>query len=162
LAESDVSEADWISRNLSTLRQLHGYELLQFVGRHPDPLGDTIIFGEVPEGWDLLTRDRAFAILQRQHRPEMRVYFVRSPRYVVNRPCTIWLAQSSKSDQKIEGFLVNQSATGVAILTKERLGDVGRRLFFSSEQFDDDQKGIIIRQPLNKGGWLHGVKIVKK
>lgn len=114
LSRSDCSESKWLKENLHRLEAAHGKALLDLMGQHRDNVSDIVIFWEVPEGWTILTRDRAFGILQEAHRDKVnvvKVFNLRLPREASGQKC---LAQP-KAAPEAEGVLINYNAKGARI-----------------------------------------------
>jgi hypothetical protein len=142
LAKTDVSEAPWIKKNVEALKGLGCMELLRKVSTNANHLGDALIFSELPQGWQVLTRDRAFATLQQLHRPNHRVFYVRAPRFPSGAPCEVRLL-SSHEGEAMEGVLVDVSATGAAIRANQALPR-GSEISLACEAFDSLRSGFVV------------------
>lgn len=139
VSRSDCSESTWLKANLHRLEDTHGKALLDLMGRHRDYVSDIVIFWEVPEGWTILTRDRAFAFMQKAHRDVanvVKVYNLRLPREASGAKCLI----QPQAAPETEGVLVNYTAKGARVRADpvfvKRLRK-RERVIISSEEFAD-------------------------
>jgi hypothetical protein len=112
LAEAGLAESKWLKKNLETLKALEGKGLHEFLGKHPGHVGDAIIFWEVPDGWTILSRDRAFRILRDEHRKEVGFFMVRIPREKSGKPCVLRPADAAED---VEGTLDNYNSQGARV-----------------------------------------------
>ena len=150
LGKSNVSESVWIRGNLESLRLLDGVGFLKKVADNPNPLGDAIIFWEIASDFDILTRDRAFAVLQRGHRTHQRVFFVRAPRHEANATCVLVLP--ARNSARVQARFANISTTGAMIDTAERL-EVGTQVSVDSEVFAGPRSGVVISTEESSKEW---------
>jgi len=111
LSRSNCSESKWLKENLPRLEAAHGKALLDLMGEHRDYVSDIVIFWEVPDGWTILTRDRAFGILQEALRDEVKVYTLRLPREASGEKCQV----RPQAAPEAEGVLINYNAKGARI-----------------------------------------------
>lgn len=111
LGAADCSESKWLRENYSRLDDAHGKALLDLMGEHRDYVSDIVIFWEVPDGWTILTRDRAFGILQEALRDKVKVYTLRLPRDASGQECLIQPAAAPGA----EGILINYNAKGARV-----------------------------------------------
>jgi hypothetical protein len=141
VSNSDVTEAAWIKDNIESLKLLEGVDFLRKIAKNPNSLGDAIIFWETPSDWDILTRDRAFSVLQATYRSHRRVFAVRAPRFKGETKCT--LKPSSRDSALIPGRLANASATGAMVITAEPF-DLGTILSVSSDVLTGQRSGRLV------------------
>ena len=111
LGAADCSESKWLRENYSRLENAHGKALLDLLGKHRDHVSDLVIFWEVPDGWTILTRDRAFGILQEALRKEVKVYTLRLPRDASGKKCRV----RPQAVPEAEGVLINYNAKGARV-----------------------------------------------
>ena len=141
VGQSDVTEAAWIRSNLERLRGLTGDDLLREITRNPNNLGDTIIFCETPENWDILTRDRAFIVLQQSRQIARQIFMVRAPRFPAAEQCTVALPDDMTPRS---GKLVNASATGAMLVMKEPLEVDTSLALTAKETFLETRNGFVV------------------
>ena len=112
VAGAGCKESKWLKANLQTLQSLEGKALQEFIGTNPDKVGDTIIFWEVPDGWTILSRDKAFQVLTDKQRNAVGFYMVRIPRNESGKNCT--LRFEGETDQ-VNGILDNYNSKGARV-----------------------------------------------
>jgi hypothetical protein len=112
LGGANCSESKWLRDNYDFLEAAHGKALLELLGRHRDHVSDIVIFWEVPDGWTILTRDRAFRKMQKKLRNNaLKVYDLRLPRHPSDRECVVRLESAPEEG----GVLINHNAKGARI-----------------------------------------------
>jgi hypothetical protein len=131
LASGRYAESGWLKNNLEHLRTLEGKALLEFIGKHPGHVGDLIIFWEVPDGWTILSRDRAFQILTDKHRNEIDFFMVRMPRYTSSKACKL---RHESEAAEIEGVLDNYNSQGARIHAPGITARARQRMIIQSEK----------------------------
>jgi hypothetical protein len=111
-ARPPLKESPWFKENLERLHALEGKPLQEFLSKHPGQVGDLIIFWEVPDGWTVLSRDRAFRILRDEHREEIEFFMVRIPRKDSGNPCAL---RPEGDAAEFEGTLDNYNSQGARV-----------------------------------------------
>jgi hypothetical protein len=131
LASGRYAESDWLKNNLAHLRTLEGKALLEFIGKHPGHVGDLIIFWEVPDGWTILSRDRAFQILTDKHRNEIDFSMVRIPRDISSEACKL---RHEGEAAEVEGVLDNYNSQGARVHAPGITARARQRMIIQSEK----------------------------
>ncbi|MDT7808673.1 MAG: hypothetical protein QOJ70_2486 [Acidobacteriota bacterium] len=144
IAEGKFAESRWMAANLPRLRNTRGKALLEFIGKHPNPVGDIVIFWEVPDGWTLLTRDRAFKALRKAHRKKLKVYTVRLPRLDSGGQCGVRLETNGAG---VGGVLLNYNAKGALINASLAGVKKGARVVVTADEFGHERRGEVAYPP---------------
>ena len=127
LSKKRVSEKKALG---SALEKLVGcqdsFEYLSTVAEDPNAFGDILIFFEVPDGWSLLTKDRAFRFLNEHHGSRLEVLMVRFPRESHVHSCKV----RTESGQVADGtfHVQNVSPHGLLVDGTKPLGPVGTKV----------------------------------
>jgi hypothetical protein len=140
LSEAGREESKWLSNNFPRLDNAYGKELHRVLGEHPGPVGDLIIFWEVPDGWTILTRDRTFRILGEAHRRQLGVYIARRARAAGGGQCRIRPEAAEVWDQ---GDLLDYDAKGVCVRAPSAALAKGMRVSVTSPKFGDERRGKV-------------------
>jgi hypothetical protein len=112
LASSDCSESKWLRGNRHRLKEARGKALLELMGEHRDHVSDIVIFWEVPDGWTILTRDRAFGVMRKElPRKGIEVYNLRLPREESGNKCQV----RPHAAPEAKGILTNYNAKGARV-----------------------------------------------
>lgn len=133
-------ESRWLSSNLEKLRATNGKAMLELVGKHPGPVGDIIIFWEVPNTWTILTRDTAYKILKNAHREKVRVFIVRAHRLPSGKSCVL---HAPTVEKPVSGVVINYHARGARIRAKSITVKPGQVVTISDE-FGRKRSGEVV------------------
>lgn len=147
-AATKCAESKWLKANLLRLYAAQGKALLELLGKHPNPVGDLVIFWEVPDGWTLLTRDRCFGILRDAHRRRLKIYIVRLPRLEGGGECVI--RPETNQEMAAEATVLNYTAKDVRVRLR-RAGrpfelEEGDRVILSTGIFDGNRRGEVLHR----------------
>jgi hypothetical protein len=155
LAGANRAESPWLSTNLQRMRDAPGKALLELIGKHPNHVGDLVIFWEVPDGWTILTRDRTFSILRDEHREQLEVYMVRLPRRKNGGECRI---RYEGDGEGFGGDLLDFNAKGARISVASTYVRDGARVIISSEKYIRERRGKVLYHD-NEDEHALGVKL---
>lgn len=144
LAVSDCDERDWLSKNLKTLSSLEGKALHGFIAEHPGHVGDAIIFSEVPDGWTILSRDKAFQILKNKYRDGIEFFMVRIPRQASGKACKL---RPEGAADDVEGILDNYNSRGARVHAPDMKVRPRQRIDIQSEELSPRTGEVTKFQP---------------
>ncbi|HEX8501804.1 MAG TPA: hypothetical protein VF659_14570 [Pyrinomonadaceae bacterium] len=134
-------ESKWLDANFDRLDKARGMALLEILGKHPGPVGDIVIFWEVPDGWTILTRDKTFRILQEALRARLKVYIVRLPRENSGGRCRIRPEAAAGWE---EADLLNYTPRGARIRAPTVTLQVDESVILASPKFSEERRGNVI------------------
>lgn len=143
LANKGREESKWLRDNLGILKAAQGKALMELIGKHPGHVGDPVIFWEAPDGWTILTRDSTFRILQKAHRNEIKVYFVRLQREASGGKCTVL---PEATTQVVEGVLMDYNAQGARVRAPAGSVKKRQRVTITAREFGNNGGGADSRE----------------
>jgi hypothetical protein len=155
LSGANCAESPWFKANLPLMKDAQGKALLELIGKHPNHVGDLVIFWEVPDGWTLLTRDRCFRKLRDAHRKQLEVYMVRLPRRMNGGEC---LVRYKGDGEGFVGDLLDYTAKGARISVTSTYVRDGARVIISSKKYMRERRGKVLYHD-NEDEHAFGVKL---
>jgi len=151
-------ESKWFQKNLDRLHGLEGKALHEFLGKHPNPTGDPVIFWEVPDGWTILSRDTTFQILRDAHRKELGFYMVRLPRTICDHACKV---RAVDANGDVDARLISYNSNGARVRSENFKPTEGQAVLVTAPQLGSTRYGKISKKDESLPGTF-GVKFILK
>lgn len=155
VVETKAEESKVLKTLEALLKTAEPAVLLQLIGKHPNSFGDTIIFGEVPDDWRILTKDHVFKALADASNRGVEVYFVRPKRQSNPSACMIKRATDSSWS---EGKVLNFSSRELLVECQLKLSN--RQLVeVDAEPYGDNRIGVVRRVEPKNSLYQYGIRL---
>lgn len=125
-------------------------QVLPKVLDNPNAFGDVLIFLEVPQGWEILTRDRAHELLTKKGPRQVALKWIRPVRFQRQEPITI-----ERDGTSVQGTTVNVSMDDVLVHVEEKLWNLNWFVDLESPAIGGARQAKTVRARKLEDGGFH-------